>query len=234
MKHHYPAYYYDFRCIAAACPDSCCQGWDVVIDSDTEAFYNTVQGSFGEKLRGAIYTDSDGGRVFHLAEKKKCPFWGEDKLCDIYKELGETRLCATCAQFPRLMMDYTVFCEHTLALACPEAARLILKTEDAYREFSDADCAECADYPAEVMRFLLRTRQEAERILTADKPLSKRLGELTAYAKEAQQTLSKSALRSEPPYAGVFADLEYIDPDNRDRILQAASASADLSLYEKS
>ena len=116
MKHVYPTYYQAFRCIAADCPDSCCQGWDVVIDSDTETFYNSVQGKFGEKLRGAIYTDQDGDRVFRLADEKKCPFWGEDRLCDIYRELGEEHLCLTCAQFPRLKMDYTVFCEHTLAL----------------------------------------------------------------------------------------------------------------------
>ena len=130
MKHYYPSYYEKFRCIAASCPDSCCQGWDVVIDCETEGFYNSVKGDFGERLRKAIYTDSDGDRVFHLADEKKCPFWGNDKLCEIYKELGEEHLCDTCAHFPRLTLEFEDFCEHSLALACPEAARLILTTDD--------------------------------------------------------------------------------------------------------
>ena len=66
MKHYYPKYYESFHCIAADCPDSCCRGWDVVIDSDAEDFYRTVKGDFGERLRNAIVTDSDGDRVFSL------------------------------------------------------------------------------------------------------------------------------------------------------------------------
>ena len=67
MKHYYPSYYQRFHCIAAACPDSCCQGWDVVIDSDTEAFYHTVQGELGKRLRETIYTDPDGDRIFFIS-----------------------------------------------------------------------------------------------------------------------------------------------------------------------
>ena len=60
MKDCYPTYFHEFRCIAADCPDSCCQGWDVVIDEETEDFYNSVEGALGKKLREAIYTDGDG------------------------------------------------------------------------------------------------------------------------------------------------------------------------------
>ena len=32
MKLRVPAFYRDFACIAGACPDSCCQGWEVDAD----------------------------------------------------------------------------------------------------------------------------------------------------------------------------------------------------------
>lgn len=233
MKQLYPDYYKEFRCIAAACSDSCCQGWDVVIDEDTEAFYRTVAGDFGDKLRSAIVTDADGDRVFTLAENKKCPFWSDDKLCDIYRTLGEKHLCGTCARFPRITMDYTVFCEHTLALACPEAARLILSTDGAYQEFKDIAVDECEDYDAELMRYLLQARAQAATILTEAAPLEQRFDKLLRFAKESQETLTgyaPSAFGNPDP---VYKKLEYIDDSNRLKITRAAAERPDLSLYEK-
>ena len=32
MKIVTPAYYKDFKCIAGACTDTCCAGWDVDVD----------------------------------------------------------------------------------------------------------------------------------------------------------------------------------------------------------
>ena len=32
MKIRTPEYYKDFKCIAGACTDTCCAGWDVDVD----------------------------------------------------------------------------------------------------------------------------------------------------------------------------------------------------------
>lgn len=232
MKHYYPTYYREFRCIAAACPDSCCQGWDVVIDSETESFYNSVQGEFGIKLREAIYTDPDGDRVFHLAAEKKCPFWGDDHLCDIFRELGEEHLCDTCAQFPRITMDYTTFTEHTLALACPEAARLILSIDEAYVDFVGADCSDCEEYDADVMRFLLTVRERAAMLLTQPIPLAERFEKLRSLAEEAQRELTGEIVTLGSLSPEIFEELEYIVESNREKIIQAAKTEPDLSHNE--
>ncbi len=223
MKHFYPDYVQQFRCIAAACPDSCCQGWDVVIDEETEAAYTKVKGAFGERLRQAVITDSDGDRVFRLAEAKKCPFWGADRLCEIYKTLGEDHLCRTCALFPRLTMDYTVFTEHTLALACPEAARLILASDNALAAFDDTECDACEAYDAETMRLLLRARRRAAAILTAEQPLSERLDALTRFAREVQATLTGFTEEiEEDSILELYKTMDYIDEHNRARFIRAA------------
>lgn len=237
MKHYYPTYYERFQCIAAECPDSCCQGWDVVIDSDTEQFYKSEKGDFGEQIRKAIYTDSDGDRVFSLAEGKRCPFWGEDKLCEIYKSLGEEHLCVTCAQFPRLWMEFYDFCEHSLALACPEAARLILMTDDAYASFSQRTAAGCGDYAAETMKLLLHSRLKCAELLRAQKPLDERLKNCLVYAEEVQDQLCPLSGSEESPYstdtiAKLFSELEYIDDANRGKMVQACH-TADFSGQER-
>ena len=36
MKNIYPSYYKKFRCVADKCPDTCCAGWEVVVDPPSE------------------------------------------------------------------------------------------------------------------------------------------------------------------------------------------------------
>ena len=48
MKIVTPAYYKDFKCIAGACTDTCCAGWDVDVD---EASYKHYREASGKDLR---------------------------------------------------------------------------------------------------------------------------------------------------------------------------------------
>ena len=97
MKEIYPAFYKDFKCIANRCEDSCCKDWDIDVDSETEKFYNTVQGALGDKIRSLTVTDEYGERVFRSTDGR-CPFWNQDMLCDIYIGIGEEHLSRTCAK----------------------------------------------------------------------------------------------------------------------------------------
>ena len=129
MQKSYFSCYPSFRCLAAACPDSCCVGWEIVVDSCTETKYQTVQGALGQKIRRVLTTDPDGDRIFTLLEDERCPFWNTAHLCELQLGLGEEGLCDTCRQFPRMKQDYGTFQEYYLSLACPEAARLILSQQ---------------------------------------------------------------------------------------------------------
>lgn len=125
MKLVYPKYYKDFKCIASQCEDTCCAGWDIVVDPDSASFYKTVSGEIGDKLGREMKTDSDGDIIFSL-NNGRCPFLNGRNLCDIYSALGENALCHTCTMFPRFIEDYGGTCETGLGLACPEAARIIV------------------------------------------------------------------------------------------------------------
>lgn len=49
MKIVTPAYYKDFKCIAGACTDTCCAGWDVDVDEASYKHYKKVKGKLREK-----------------------------------------------------------------------------------------------------------------------------------------------------------------------------------------
>ena len=117
-----------FRCIAAACPDSCCVGWDVVIDDDSAARYRAMDSELGKKICDCMRIDEDGDTVFSSV-RGQCPFLREDRLCEIQCVCGEAALSVTCSRFPRIVQEYDDFTERCLSLSCPEAARLTLTAD---------------------------------------------------------------------------------------------------------
>lgn len=162
MKLTKPAYYDTFRCLASACPDSCCKEWDVQVDEAAAAYYRGLDGALGDRLR-QVLRDEDGETVMTI-EDGRCPMWRTDGLCRIQAELGEDALCDVCRDFPRLRHDYGDFVELGLELSCPEAARLILAPAgcDCLIE-TDGDVL--AEYDTEAMESLKSTRRTALDIL---------------------------------------------------------------------
>ena len=124
MRFRTPDYYGDFRCIADQCQDNCCIGWEIDIDEDTAAYYRSVGGDFGERLRRNI---SDG--CFTLGEDERCPFLNSRNLCDIYTTLGEAHLCQICTDHPRYYEWFGDIKEGGVGLCCEAAARLILSRD---------------------------------------------------------------------------------------------------------
>ena len=126
MKTRFPDYFKKFKCIASECEDTCCAGWEIVIDDETYSYYNSVKGKFGERLKNEIILDEDEENIFVL-KGNRCAFLNKDNMCDIYRELGEEYLCYTCKEYPRFTEEFGSMREVGLSLSCPEAARIILK-----------------------------------------------------------------------------------------------------------
>ncbi|MDM0870805.1 flagellin lysine-N-methylase [Clostridium perfringens] len=141
MKVRVPNYFNEFKCIASECEDTCCAGWEIVIDDETHKRYENVEGEFGEILRSKI-VKSDGENIF-LLNNGNCSFLNEKKMCEIYINLGENHLCYTCQQFPRYTEEFLDLKEVGLSLSCPEAARIILrKAENTTFNLSEEDKCE--------------------------------------------------------------------------------------------
>ena len=123
MMIRYPKYFTHFSCIASDCPDSCCKEWEVAVDEASAAYYKSLPGQLGDRLRQVIREED--GLYLMTIENGRCPMWRQDGLCTIQAQHGHQALCQTCRDFPRLKHEYEGFTEQDLELSCPEAARLI-------------------------------------------------------------------------------------------------------------
>ena len=134
-----PDFYRNFRCLAGACRDTCCAGWEVDIDPKTIERYASVPGSFGEKLCRFVL---DGRIVLDASER--CPFLDRDNLCEIYRNLGELFLSDICREHPRFVEVFGDLKELGLGLCCEESARLLLASSEPLRfeEFLDDETPE--------------------------------------------------------------------------------------------
>ena len=138
MQYTIPHYYKQFRCIADKCPDTCCAGWQIMIDNRSLKKYSKVKGGFGNRLQNGI----DWKAHAFLQQGGRCEFLDEDNLCDIYKECGANMLCRTCQNYPRHTEEFEGLREISLSLSCPEAARIILGEKEPVRFLTKEDSRE--------------------------------------------------------------------------------------------
>ena len=127
MQITYPHYYQRFACAADQCPDTCCAGWQIVIDEETREKYSQVKGEMGERLNASICQDS------FRQKKGRCVFLNEKGLCDIYTQLGSKMLCRTCKNYPRHMEEFENLREMSLSMSCPAAAEILLGCREKVR-----------------------------------------------------------------------------------------------------
>ncbi len=128
MEYYYPAYYSQFKCLAADCPDTCCAKWEIVIDKDTQIKYSLLTDKFADFIRSKLITDAEGDICFSL-DNKKCPFLNDDGLCEIHKRFGESYTSRICREHPRFYEEYDGFTEVSLSLSCPKSSELIFYNE---------------------------------------------------------------------------------------------------------
>ena len=189
MLYTFPHYYKDFHCIAGACPDTCCAGWQIVIDDRTRASYRRMKGPFGNRLRNSI----DWKESSFLQYDGRCAFLNEAGLCDIYGEAGKAYLCRTCRDYPRHIEEFEGCREISLSLSCPEAARLILGCREPVR-FLTREREGTEEY--EAFDFFLYTklgdaRDGILRILQdRNYPIGVRIGAVLALAHDLQRRIA--------------------------------------------
>lgn len=171
MQEVVPNYYHTFRCIAGACKHSCCVGWEIDIDEETMAFYESLDTKLGEKIRKSIE-----GEVPHfiLGPGDRCPFLQDDGLCELICECGEEALCEICSLHPRFRNFYPSFTEMGLGLCCEEAARLILSLEEKF----SVKMPEQVQLTEEECLFLAKRQEIFEVLQDRDKNIQERFDNL--------------------------------------------------------
>lgn len=97
MRYLKPHFYDKFVCTAGDCPDTCCAGWQIMIDEDSLEKYKSVQGEFRKRLHNSINWEEE----CFCQNDRRCAFLNDENLCDLYKALGPDALCDTCRLYPR-------------------------------------------------------------------------------------------------------------------------------------
>ena len=193
-----PDYFDRFRCIADRCPDSCCKEWDVQVDSASAAYYRSLSGPLGDRLR-EVLREEDGETIMTILDGR-CPMWRLDGLCRIQAELGEEALCKTCREFPRLTHDYGDFLELQLELSCPEAARFILTQKQLQFVSEETDDVQGAEYDEDAMTVLIDT----------SRPVPESLALTLLYGYQAQNELDGDEAQDFDPNAALDSVREFL------------------------
>ena len=201
MKQIYPDFYPAFRCLAGDCPDTCCKDWEIVVDDEAMAFYRTIPGELGEKLKTA-FCKQDGDTCFRLDAQRKCVLLTPEGLCPLQAAYGEKALCRICASHPRFLEEYGATQEITLSISCPAAAKLLLDHPEPIT-FLTSETDAPVDTPNALdpaLYFAIRTARQTMLTLAQDRTRSTcdRLALVLLLAIRTQSLLDAEKLESIP------------------------------------
>ena len=136
--------YDKFECLGPGCPESCCKGWQIMVDDESLRKYALMEKK-DDRIRNSVDKEQ---RCFSQHEKI-CDFLDKDELCHLWRNYGEDSLCETCRTYPKHTEEFEGIREFSLSLSCPkEAAELISDEEkmtfiesedDEDEEFEDFD-----------------------------------------------------------------------------------------------
>lgn len=171
-----PDYWPAFVCSGGDCPDTCCQGWDIVIDPATCARYEKSGSREFRKLlsRAVVHRREDGAAgpsevaCIRMGRGQRCLFLRNDGLCMIQRQTEEKNLSQTCRTYPRVIHRWQDgAADRALCVSCPAAARLILQHQG-HLQFHQQEipAAELAG---------LRVEAQGGRLAEANQPLRQRL-----------------------------------------------------------
>jgi len=145
----------DFRCLAGDCPDDCCgSDWHIDVDGETVARWQTLEdATLRERLLGALErVEADGREVWRLVMAgRRCTLQDPDGLCMVHARLGPGFLGRVCREYPRQSRDFTTRRVETLALSCPEVARLVFSATAPAEPFARPETGRDPDDPAAIL-----------------------------------------------------------------------------------
>ena len=194
MLYTIPDYYKEFACVAGECEDTCCAGWQIVIDEKSQKKYKNVRGNFRKRLLHSINWKEG---VFKQSKDKRCAFLNGNNLCDMYTALGGKSLCKTCRLYPRHIEEFEGIREISLSLSCPEVARILLAKKEPVKfvSFEKEGDEEYEDFDILLYSKLADAREVMINILQNRKmPVSLRAGLVLAIAHDMQGRVNRGEI----------------------------------------
>ena len=226
-----PEYFKDFKCIGGKCPDNCCIGWEVRVDSETLGKYDALHsGELCASIRRHLRR-ADGEAVIEMSEDGRCPFLNKDNLCDLIIALGDSHIPEICREHPRYFTPLGDRVFGGVGLSCDAAARLILSESGAHRYIVD----ECDGFTEEICDEELLERIALKKQIIIDKLCEKEpsfIDKLSFAIEEISPLCELEGERMVMPrkedLLELHASLEYLDPAFFDRVRSALSCGPRL------
>ncbi len=217
-----PSFYKDFKCIAGACPDSCCQGWEVDADSQSLEYYKTLSGEIRKRIDSVLDKDEFGNTIFRLADKKRCPFLNDENLCDMHIAIGGEHTPYTCRMFPRFINDFGGTREMGVSFSCPVASDMMWNLKEPMSFVSELNDLppQLNEIDAQTYFFLTKAREKAFKIVqNRSVSVSERLVNLLDYGVEIQKELDDYPLpHDDIDFFEVFNNPELINPQWTEKV----------------
>lgn len=177
----------DFRCLADRCGDTCCAGWQIVVDDVSADRFRCMEDAMGKRLQQALIT-VDGETQLRRHPNGRCTLLNENNLCDLYALYGQGALCRNCRLHPRFVAEYGARREVMLGLSCPAWIETYLLDEEKVTfttEETDEPITDYTDIDAALFFKLYRARSAAlEMVQNSSLTIDARLLRLLALAAE--------------------------------------------------
>ena len=218
MLYILPEDYPEFHCLAGECEDTCCAGWQIVVDDRSLKRYHTERGSYRKTLLRSVDWKK---KSFRQDGEKRCAFLNDQNLCEMYCHLGPESLCRTCRMYPRHIEEFENVREISLSVSCPEAARMLICRKEPlrFREFSREGEETYEEFDELLYSWLVECRSLMIRILqNRNLPLKLRLGLVSGLANDMQKRFLQGRLFScqelfERVESGVFGIADHWEED---------------------
>lgn len=232
-----PSFYKDFKCIAGACPDSCCQGWEVDADSQSLEYYKTLSGEIRKRIDSVLDKDEFGNTIFRLADKKRCPFLNDENLCDMHIAIGGEHTPYTCRMFPRFINDFGGTREMGVSFSCPVASDMMWNLKEPMSFVSEVNDLppQLNEIDAQTYFFLTKAREKAFKIVqNRSVSVSERLVNLLDYGVEIQKELDDYPEPDDDiDFFEVFNNPELINPEWTEKVNNRKIKSVSNEVYNE-
>ena len=217
-----------FRCLASSCPDTCCAGWEIVVDDVSADRFRAMEDAMGKRLQQSLITVG-GETQLRRHPDGRCVLLNERNLCDLYALYGEGALCRTCRLHPRFVADYGARREVMPGLSCPAWIETYLLDEERVTFITEEtdDPISYTDIDAALFFKLYRARAQAiemlqDRSLTIAERLHRLLTLAAELDGEREEDCPQKAIL--PAYRKKLASLEILTPQWRELLRQKGGA----------
>jgi lysine-N-methylase len=125
----------NFTCLGSDCPDDCCHGWNLHIDTKTLLKWKSLDNeSLRVELLDSVSVINENDCATEVVQQQSdgcCVLLSEQGLCTIQQRCGHEFLPEICREYPRVSIATDEIQLQSAHLSCPGIIQLLLKQESA-------------------------------------------------------------------------------------------------------